>query len=129
MARVKVFIVDDDPTFIKLLEYELDKAKLQPYETYTSGEACLENLNHNPKLVLLDFTLGGLNGLDVLRVIKERNPKTEVVMLTGIDDEAVKQKCLDEGASDYINKNPNGIDYMRENVIPKFKGGLFSIFG
>ena len=129
MAKVKVFIVDDDPTFIKLLEHELNLAKLLPYETYTSGEDCLENLKNGPKLVLLDFTLGGLNGLDVLRIIKERSPKTEVIMLTGIDDEKVKQKCLDEGATDYVNKNPNGIEYMRDNIIPNYVGGgLFSFF-
>ncbi len=126
MAKMKVFIVEDDPMFIKLIKHELDQAKLTPYETYASGEDCLENLHLKPKLVLLDFSLGGLNGLDVLKIIKERSPRTDVIMLTAVDDESVKQKCLDEGASDYINKNPNGLDYMREHVIPKFKGGLFS---
>jgi len=125
MGRVKVFIVEDDPTFVKLLEHEFKVAKIS-YETYTSGEACLENLHHNPKMVLLDFSLGGLNGLDVLKTIKEKSTKIKVIMLTAVEDETVKQKCLEEGASDYINKNPNGLDYMRENVIPKLKGGLFS---
>jgi CheY-like chemotaxis protein len=129
MSKPKVFIVDDDPTFVKLLEHELDLGKLLPYATFTSGEACLAELHYKPKLVLLDFSLGGLNGLDVLKIIKEKSPKTEVIMLTAIDDDAVKQKCLDEGASDYINKNPNGLDYMREKVIPKYKGGgIFSLF-
>lgn len=127
MARARVFIVEDDPIFVKLLERVLDDGKLTPYETYTSGEECIENLHHNPKLVLLDFSLGGLNGLDVLKIIKEQSPKTEVIMLTAVEDEAVKQKCLDEGAADYINKNPNGLEYMRDKVIPKYRGGgLFS---
>ena len=64
MTKPKVFIVDDDPTFVKLLEHQLEKAKITPFETYVSGEECLENMHHKPRLVLLDFSLGGLNGLD-----------------------------------------------------------------
>jgi CheY-like chemotaxis protein len=128
MSKPKVFIVDDDPTFIKMLEYQLEEAKLTPYETYLSGEECLENMHHRPKLVLLDFTLGGLNGLDVLRRIKKEYPRTDVVMLTAVEDEFVQQKCLDEGASNYIHKDPDGIERLQNEVIPKYKGGLFSIF-
>jgi CheY-like chemotaxis protein len=129
MAKVKVFIVDDDPTFTKLLERELDQAKLTPYETYASGEACLQNLRHRPRLILLDFTLGGLNGLDVLKAIKEKSPRTDVIMLTAVEDEAVKQKCLAAGAINYINKDPDGLERLRKEVVPQYKtSGLFSLF-
>ena len=129
MSKPKVFIVDDDPTFIKMLEFQLDEAKLTPYETYLSGEECLENMHHRPKLVLLDFTLGGLNGLDVLKRIKKEYPRTDVVMLTAVEDEVVQQKCLDEGASNYIHKDPDGIERLQKDVIPKYKSsGLFSFF-
>ena len=129
MNKPKVFIVDDDPTFIKILEYQLDSAKLTPYETYLSGEECLENMHRKPKLVLLDFTLGGLNGLDVLRRIKQDYPRTDVVMLTAVEDEVVQQKCIDEGAINYIIKDPDGIERLNSEVIPKYKGsGLFSFF-
>ena len=129
MNKPKVFIVDDDPTFIKLLEYQLDSAKLTPYETYLSGEECLENMHRKPKLVLLDFMLSGLNGLDVLRRIKQDYPRTDVVMLTAVEDEVVQQKCIDEGAINYIIKDPDGIERLNSEVIPKYKGsGLFSFF-
>jgi len=129
MSKPKVFIVDDDPTFIKLLEHQLDSAKLIPYETYLSGEECLENMHRKPKLVLLDFTLGGLNGLDVLRRIKQEYPRTDVVMLTAVEDDVVQQKCLEEGAINYIIKDPDGIERLNLEVIPKYKGsGLFSFF-
>ncbi len=129
MARVKVFVVDDDPTFIKLLTRELNEARLTPFESYLSGEECLANLHHKPKLVLLDFSLVGLNGLDVLRAIKEKSPKTDVVMLTAVEDEMVEQKCREAGASDYIHKSPEGIERLKTQVLPKYKRGLFSLFG
>lgn len=126
MARPKAFIVDDDPSFIKLLENELNKAKFTPYESYLSGEDCLANIGSKPKIVLLDFSLGGLNGLDVLRNIKEKSPKTHVIMLTAVEDDMVKQKCLEAGASNYILKDPDGLERLQEEVFPKYKSGLFS---
>ena len=129
MAKIKVFIVDDDPSFIKLFEHLLDETKLTPYETYQSGEACLQNIHIKPKLVLLDFSLGGLNGLDVLKLIKEQSPKTDVIMLTGVEDDTVKQKCLEAGATTYIHKDSDGLERLRDEVITLYKGGgLFSFF-
>ncbi len=129
MARVKVFIVDDDPTFIKLLERELTRAKLTPYEAYLSGEECLANLHHKPKLVLLDFSLLGLNGLDVLKAIKEKSPKTDVVMITAVEDAAVEAKCREAGARHYIHKSPDGLERLREKVLSDYKGGFLSFLG
>lgn len=126
MARPKAFIVDDDPTFVKILENELAKADFTPYESYESGEDCLANIKNKPKIVLLDFSLGGLNGLDVLKAIKKESPKTAVIMLTAVEDDLVKQKCIEAGASNYINKDPDGIERLQKEVFPKFKGGFLS---
>ena len=126
MARPKAFIVDDDPTFVKLLENELNKASFTPFETYFSGEECIANLNRKPRLILLDFSLGGLNGLDVLRVIKEKSPRSSVVMLTAVADDIVKEKCLEAGASNYIIKDPDGLERLQAEVLPKFKSGFLS---
>ena len=126
MAKPKAFIVDDDPTFVKILEDQLEKAGLTPYESYESGEECLANISLKPKIILLDFTLGGLNGLDVLITIKKKSPRTNVIMLTAVEDEMVKQKCFEAGASNYINKDPDGIERLNKEVFPKYKGGLFS---
>ena len=130
MAKTKIFIVNDDPTFSKLLEHELKQANLNSYKMFESGEDCLANLKDKPKLILLDFMMEGLNGLDVLKQIKETIPRTDVIMLTGLEDEAVKEKCLTEGASSYIIKDPDGLERFREEIIPKYKrSGLFSFFG
>ena len=127
MSKPIVFIVDDEPSFIKLLEHQLEEAKLTPFETYMSGEECLKNMHHKPKLVLLDFTLGGLNGLDVLKRIKKEHPRTDVVMLTAVEDDDVEEKCLAAGASNYIHKDPDGLERLKTEVIPKYKGsGFFS---
>jgi DNA-binding response OmpR family regulator len=126
MARPKAFIVDDDPTFVKILENTLNQAEFTPFESYVSGEECLANINRKPRIVLLDFSLGGLNGLDVLKSIKKKSPKTDVIMLTAVEDDMVKQKCFEAGATNYINKDPDGIDRLQKEVFPNYKGGFFS---
>ncbi len=129
MGRSKIFLVDDDPVFIKILHHSFEAKKVKGVVDFSSGEECLANLNKRPALVLLDFSMKGLNGLDVLRQIKKQTPKTNVIILTGLEDTAVKQKCLEEGASEYIVKNETGLDHLRENIIPQYKStGLFSLF-
>lgn len=129
MSKPKVFIVDDDPAFIKLLERQLEIAKFTPIETYISGEECLKNMHHRPKLVLLDFSLGGLNGFDVLTKIKKEFPRTAVVMLTAVEDVEVEQRCLEAGALSYIRKDPDGLERLKNEVLPKYNGsGFFSFF-
>ena len=128
MSRPKAFIVDDDPSFVKILENELTKAKITPFKAFLSGEECLDNIGLKPKIVLLDFTLGGLNGLDVLHRIKEKSSKTDVIMLTAVEDDMVKSKCIEAGATNYIIKDPDGLARLQNEVFPKYKRGLISLF-
>jgi len=124
---IKLFIVEDDPVFVKLVVHVLEEMKFSKYEVFENGEECLARLQVKPALILLDFSLGGLNGLDVLSRIKEDSPKTDVVILTGLEDKQVKQKCLDAGASDYVNKDPDGLEYLKKNILPAYrKKGLLS---
>ena len=129
MDKPKVFIVDDDPSFVKLLKHQLEAAKITPIETYESGEECLANMHHRPKLVLLDFSMVGLNGLDVLTKIKEDFPRTAVVMLTAVEDADVERRCLEAGASSYIRKDPDGVERLKKDIFPKYnRSGFFSWF-
>lgn len=127
MRKSKVFIVDDDPVFTKIIEHNFLAQNVKDVLALSSGEECLKQLNTKPKLILLDFTLGRLNGLDVLKEIRKKSPRTEVIIVTALNDDAVKQKCLQAGASDYINKDETGLAKLRDEVIPRFKkSGLLS---
>lgn len=127
MSNAKIFLVDDDAFFIKLVVHELESQGFKKIYQFESGEACLEDIHSNPTLVLLDFSLGGLNGLDVLKRIKQASPKTDVVMITGLVDEGLRKKCFDAGAINYIQKDPDGIEILKRDIMPKYKkSGLFS---
>ena len=101
---MKILIVDDEPD---LLEELCNALKQQRYETDTAadGEAALDKMFDNAyDLVILDIMLPKIDGLAVLRGIRDGDIKTPVLMLTaksGVED---KITGLDYGADDYLPK-------------------------
>ncbi len=114
MAKTKkIFIVDDDPTHNDMLKaYLLDKFNVEVM-AFTNGEDAVRNLHLNPEFVILDFYLDrsnsdAMNGIDVLKKIKEQSPNTYVLMLSGQDKIEVAVETMKYGAFDYVVKNPTG---------------------
>ena len=107
-----IFLVDDDQKHLLLLKEHL--AKHLPYklklETIQSGEECLQKLNENPDLIILDYYFDGVsddapNGVEILRKIKQAKPNIPVVMMSHQDKLEVAVTCYDFGVKDYIIKN------------------------
>ena len=108
--KIKLFLVDDDALFLKSLEIEfLDHADFE-IETFAIGEKCIENLSHNPDVVILDYLLNGIektamNGIETLDKIKAFNPDIPVVMLSSQDKIEVAVNCMHHKAFDYVVKS------------------------
>jgi len=110
---ISVYLVDDDIMFLKSLEHHL-LHKLKSYvqiKSFPTGEEFLVHLNEKPDIVVLDYVLdgtdAGMNGIDVLRLIKERSAQTTVIMLSGQDQLEVAIETIKHGAYDYVVKNEN----------------------
>jgi DNA-binding NtrC family response regulator len=122
MKQVKtIFIVDDDPMQASMLQDYLSKYSTFDFHVYNNGDECIKNLSLNPQVIFLDynFDMAGKNamdGLDILREIKARQPNTEVVMLSGQDRIEVAVNTMKYGAFDYIVKSESAF-HRAENVI------------
>jgi two-component system OmpR family response regulator len=108
--KIKLFLVDDDTVFLKLLEIEFLQNADFDIETYPTGEICIENLSHNPDVIILDYHLDGIdrdamNGLDTLDKIKTFNPEIPVIMLSSQDRIDVAINCMHHKAFDYVVKS------------------------
>lgn len=108
--KIKLFLVDDDAVFLKLLEIEFLENGDFDIETYISGELCIENLGNKPDVIILDYHLDGIdrdamNGLDTLDTIKTTNPEIPVVMLSSQDRIDVAINCMHHKAFDYVVKS------------------------
>ncbi|MDY0322817.1 MAG: response regulator transcription factor [Candidatus Carbobacillus sp.] len=100
----RILIVDDEPSIVTLLQFNLEKAG---YEVMTSGDgrdALVRIEEASPDLILLDLMLPGIDGMDVLKRLRALNIKTPVVMITARDEELDKVLGLELGADDYITK-------------------------
>jgi DNA-binding NtrC family response regulator len=108
--KIKIFLVDDDAVFLKLLEIEfLENCDLD-ITTFKNGEQCIENLTLNPDVIILDYHLDGIdksamNGLAAMDKIKEYNPEIPVIILSEQDKIEVAINCMHHKAFDYVVKS------------------------
>lgn len=108
--KIKIFLVDDDAVYLKLLEIQFLEHGDFEIETYPTGEICVENLSHKPDLVILDYQLDGverdvMNGIETLDKIKVYNAEIPVVMLSAQDKIDVAINCMHHAAFDYVVKS------------------------
>jgi two-component system KDP operon response regulator KdpE len=109
-ARLKILIVDDEPTIRNLLRMGLT---MQGYEVLeaSNGKMSLELLKRKPDLIILDLGLPDIHGHELLRMIRARAESVPIVILSSRGDEAGKVRALDLGADDYVTK-PFGLDEL-----------------
>ncbi|MGZ3862293.1 MAG: response regulator [Bacteroidia bacterium] len=115
-TREHIFIVDDNEIYSMMLDYILSKESTYKFSSFKSGEECVRNLYQNPDVVVLDYTMPGMNGYDVLREIKKYNPDIHVIILTGQYDAKLAAKLLKSGADDYILKQGHGEKQVMEKI-------------
>lgn len=105
-AHPTVLVVEDEPALAMLLRYNLEHAGFRVDEAADGEEALARIAEAPPDLVLLDWMLPSLSGIDVCRQIR-RSPATHslpVIMLTARSEDADTVRGLDVGADDYITK-------------------------
>ncbi len=100
---LRVLVIDDEPPIRKLLRTGLGT---QGYETLDApnGKTGLQLLAQKPDLIILDLGLPDIQGLELLKMIRERDEHVPIVVLSSRGDETGKVEALDLGADDYVTK-------------------------
>jgi len=101
-----ILVVEDEPAIQELIAYNLKQAGHQPLRADNAEQALNLVANALPDLVLLDWMLPGLSGIDFARRLRtdKRTRTVPIIMLTARSDEQDKLMGLDAGADDYITK-------------------------
>ena len=107
---LKVLVIDDEPPIRKLLRMGLSSQGYAILEA-ANGKTALELMNQGPDLVILDLGLPDIQGHNLLRMIRARNERVPIVVLSSRSDEAGKVEALDSGANDYVTK-PFGMNEL-----------------
>jgi len=104
MAKARVLAVDDQRYFRELIAGLLRDEGYEA-ETAASGEEALRILERSDyDVVLSDLVMPGMDGSELLRRVKQRNPEQEVVVVTGVVDIATAVEAMKLGAGDYLLK-------------------------
>ncbi len=109
-TSARILIVDDEPPIRKLLRMGLTSQGYDVLEAQ-NGKIALELISNNPDLVILDLGLPDIDGLELLKRIRQRENSLPIVVLSSRGDEAGKVAALDLGADDYVTK-PFGMEEL-----------------
>jgi two-component system, OmpR family, phosphate regulon response regulator PhoB len=106
MHKGRVLLVEDDRALVELLVYHLEREEFEVDVTADGEEALVRVRETAPDLVILDWMIEGLSGIEVCRRLR-RMPETAnlpIIMLTARGEEADRVRGLETGADDYVTK-------------------------
>lgn len=123
--KKRVLIIEDDPEIRNSFGLIVNSSpKFFLINSYSSCEDAIKHLNTDkPDIVLMDIELpGGMNGIQGAKIIKEKHPHADIIMVTVYEDSDLVFEALKAGASGYITKSANYLELLAalEEII---KGG------
>lgn len=108
-----VFLVDDDASVLKALARLIQTAGLE-VATFASPEELLDNYDPNaPGCLILDLAMPGMNGIELQRLLSERECTLPIVFLTGAGSIALGVEAMKAGAADFLTKPVNADDLLQ----------------
>ncbi len=125
MQKIKILLVDDEEEFVKALS---DRIQLrdQKSEIALNGEQALKRLEADlPDVMVLDLKMPGMDGLEVLRRVKEAYPAIQVIMLTGHGTDKDEKEARRLGAFEYLQK-PVEMETLMQHIRRAFKSKVES---
>lgn len=111
-----IFVVEDNPVYNKLVVNYLESKKYHRIESFLSGEECLKRINQKPDVIIQDYLLEGMDGIEVLKQVKKTHPHTEFIFLSGQDSVDIAVNTLKLGAYDYIVKDQMALKKMVDKI-------------
>src|SRR5688572_25298059 len=107
----RILLVDDDETVRTSLSEALSEADFD-VRTAESAESAIEQLpEYRPEVVLSDVRMQGMDGIGLLKLIRERAPDIDVVLMTAFDDMPTVATAMREGAAEFLVK-PIPLDHL-----------------
>ncbi|WP_428080147.1 phosphate regulon transcriptional regulator PhoB [Candidatus Pelagibacter sp.] len=102
----KIFIIEDEPSIIQLVQHNLEKNGFIVSSSLNGNDGLKELKKFQPDLLLLDWMLPDLSGIEICKSIRKDNSfkSLPVIMLTAKGEEEDKIKGLDSGVDDYLTK-------------------------
>jgi DNA-binding NarL/FixJ family response regulator len=113
-TKKRVLIVEDDTEIRNSFALIVNSSqKFGVVNTYGNCEDAIKHLSHDkPDYVLMDIELPGMNGINGSRIIKDKFPTAEIIMVTVYEDNELVFEALKAGATGYITKSSNHLELL-----------------
>ena len=114
----RLLIVDDEVEICDFLKSFFEERKFE-VRTASTGEEAIEQVDKlKPQIVLLDIHMPGMDGMNVLKQIKEKHAGIKVIMVTALETRDKIEEAMRLGADNYITK-PLSLEYLEKDVQDK----------
>src|SRR5882672_9916078 len=113
---IKIFVVEDDPTYTKFLQYVLSLDPDFETEFFTNGKDCITALHKKPAVITLDYSLPDMSGEKVLKAIREFDPDISVIAISAQEKIGTAVELLKLGAFNYITKDEEAKDRILNSI-------------
>jgi DNA-binding NtrC family response regulator len=113
---ISVAIVDDETQLVRTYELLFRKRQIPlAFAAYDGDEAIekFKNAHPRPGIVIIDYRLPSMSGLDIMKAILSMEPRTKIIIISG--DESIRQESLDAGANVFLKK-PTSITEITRTI-------------
>lgn len=113
-----IYVVEDNKVYNKLITEYLSKQNFTNVKPFFSGEECVNSIEkgEKPDIIIQDYFLEKMNGIDVLLKVKKISPSSEFIFLTGNESMEVAVNTIKFGAYDYIIKDKVTLDKVVDRI-------------
>ncbi len=124
--KTKVLLADDHKIFLDGLQALLEaQSEVEVLATAENGQVLLDKMKQHPaEVVLLDYNMPGMDGLECTRLLRERHPEAKVLVLSMHNTPGHIQKILKAGAHGYLLKN-TGKEELLKAIATVKEGGVY----
>jgi len=122
-SSYKIFVVEDDTWYRNFLNYTLQLNPDYEVQTFENGKDCLDNLHQKPDLITVDYSLPGMNGVELIKKIKDLDESIQLIVISGQEDVGTAVELLKLGVFDYIIKNED----TKPRLLNSVQNGLINV--
>lgn len=130
MKKTHILVMEDDQAISAALDMILTEAGYD-VDVAETGEAALELFEQKQfDLIIADLKLPGINGMEVIRQVKEKKPEMEVIVITGVGTQPIAEEALELGAHDFLPKpfTDDQIKTAINEALKQHDAGPFRLF-
>jgi len=109
----KVFLIEDNQTEGMLLKLALSSNKELDIEHFTNAKSMFEKIDNEPKIALVDINLPDINGLELIKQLKQKLPEIKIIVISAQRDVDMIAQIQEEGVYNYLVKSEGVLAYLK----------------